>query len=88
MILPADVDLLGADGWAIVVSYDGSGHVSDEDANSIDYAELLSEMQGATRAANDERKRQGFELGQGAALRPPGEEAALGEAPALRRRAE
>jgi uncharacterized membrane-anchored protein len=61
MILPADVDLLGADGWAIVVSYDESGHVSDEDANSIDYAQLLEDMQEATRAANDERTQQGFE---------------------------
>jgi uncharacterized membrane-anchored protein len=61
MVLPADVDPLGADGWAIVVSYDDSGHVSDEDASSIDYAELLREMQTATRDGNEERQEQGFE---------------------------
>jgi uncharacterized membrane-anchored protein len=61
MILPADVDPLGADGWAIVVSYDDTGHVSDEDATSIDYAALLHEMQTATRDGNEERQKQGFE---------------------------
>src|SRR5262249_39088453 len=32
MILPNNVDQLGADGWGVVLIYDNSGHVSDDDA--------------------------------------------------------
>src|SRR5262245_41712837 len=45
LITPANVDPLGPDGWAIIVSYDDSGHVSDEDAAEIDYGQLLGDMQ-------------------------------------------
>lgn len=60
-IVPADADLLSAEGWAIIVSYDDSGHVSDDDAAEIDYDQLLKDMQESTRADNDERKKQGYE---------------------------
>lgn len=60
-IVPANVDLLGADGWAIVITYDDSGHVSDDDAAEIDYNDLLSDMQASTRESNDARKEQGYE---------------------------
>jgi uncharacterized membrane-anchored protein len=61
MVMPADVDLLGADGWAIVVTYDASGNVSDDDAATIDYDQLLKDMQRSTRDNNEERKKQGYE---------------------------
>jgi uncharacterized membrane-anchored protein len=60
-IVPANLDLLGGAGWAIIISYDGSGHVSDDDAAGIDYDDLLREMQQATRDDNEERKKQGYE---------------------------
>lgn len=60
-VVPADVDLLGPDGWAIIVTYDDSGHVSDDDAAEIDYGQLLADMQEATRAGNEERKTQGYD---------------------------
>lgn len=61
MILPANVDLLGAAGWGIVVSYDNSGHVSDEDAAEIDYDALLAEMREATRQDSEQRVKDGYE---------------------------
>lgn len=60
-IVPANVDMLGGDGWAIVISYDDSGHVSDNDATGIDYDQLLKDMQSQTRKDSEERKKQGFE---------------------------
>ncbi len=60
-IVPAKVDLTGGEGWAIIISYDDSGHVSDDDAAGIDYDQLLKDMQQSTRDANEERKKEGYE---------------------------
>ena len=60
-IVPAKVDLAGSEGWAIILSYDDSGHVSDDDAAGIDYDQLLKDMQKATADGNEERKKQGYE---------------------------
>ncbi len=61
LITPANVDPLSPDGWAIIVSYDDSGHVSDEDAAEIDYEQLLKDMQAATEENNEARKQAGYE---------------------------
>lgn len=61
LITPANVDPLGPDGWAIIVSYDDSGHVSDDDAVEIDYDQLLKDMQAATQENNEARKKAGYE---------------------------
>jgi uncharacterized membrane-anchored protein len=61
LITPANVDPLGADGWAIIVSYDDSGHVSDDDAAEIDYDQLLKDMQASTEENNEARKKAGYE---------------------------
>ncbi len=37
------------------------GYVDDKDAASIDYAELLTNMQADTLAGNEERKKEGYE---------------------------
>ena len=47
--------------WGAVVTFDNDGFVTDENADEIDYAELLREMQSDTDAANPARKEQGFE---------------------------
>jgi uncharacterized membrane-anchored protein len=60
LLVPKDADLLGRDGWAIVVGYEDSGYVSDEDADKINYADLLKEMQQATAENNKERQEQGY----------------------------
>jgi uncharacterized membrane-anchored protein len=59
-IIPKDVSLADAGSWAIIISYDDSGHVSDEEAASIDYDDLLNEMQQAIRDGNEERAKQGY----------------------------
>jgi uncharacterized membrane-anchored protein len=61
MLIPADASPVSDDGWGIIITYDEDGFVNDEDATAIDYTEMLAEMQEATRAANDERQKAGFE---------------------------
>jgi uncharacterized membrane-anchored protein len=47
--------------WFVVVSFEESGYVKDDDAKSLDYAQLLKDMQESTKAGNTERKRQGYD---------------------------
>ncbi|HWB62223.1 MAG TPA: DUF2167 domain-containing protein [Chitinophagales bacterium] len=46
--------------WAIEITYDESGHVKDDDAKDINYADLLKEMQKSVEESNPERKKQGY----------------------------
>jgi len=55
MLFPADVSPLDAEGWGVVITYDEDGHVSDQDADSIDYDKLMKDMQESTAEANAER---------------------------------
>ncbi|MDQ1829902.1 DUF2167 domain-containing protein [Massilia scottii] len=59
MIVPAS-GVMGKDGWGVIVTYEGDGHVKDSDADTIKYDELLKDMQEATLEANSERKSQGY----------------------------
>src|SRR5215510_7757737 len=45
MLVPSGISPLEEDGWAIVITYDEDGYVSDEDAKTLDYDKMLSEMQ-------------------------------------------
>jgi uncharacterized membrane-anchored protein len=60
MLLPVGTDPLGEKGWAVVISYEEDGHVSDKDASKIDYAELLKNMQASTLDRNKQREKMGF----------------------------
>ncbi len=64
MIVPAGASLASDKSWAVVVTYSDEGYVSDEDAAKIDYNALLKQLQDEATAANDERKRQGYETVQ------------------------
>ena len=61
MLFPADVSPLEEHGWGVVITYDEDGHVSDEDADGIDYEQLLKDMREGATAANAERAKQGQE---------------------------
>ena len=61
MLLPTDTDLFTSSGWAVVISYEEDGYVSDRDANQIDYDDLLESMQASARKGNEARTRQGYE---------------------------
>ena len=61
MLFPKGATPLTEDTWAVVIEYEDSGYVKDDDADQIDYAALLRKMQEGTRAANKERTKQGYE---------------------------
>jgi len=61
MILPAKVNPLGEAGWGVIITYVDDGHVADDDAASIDYGDVLKDMQESTDATNEERVKAGYE---------------------------
>ncbi|MFA7942573.1 DUF2167 domain-containing protein [Pseudomonas brenneri] len=60
MIVPKAVSPLSERGWGVIVSYKDDGHIADEDAAKIDYAELLKQMQEDDAEDNKERQKQGY----------------------------
>jgi uncharacterized membrane-anchored protein len=60
-IVPRDVSVLSDGSWVAIITYVNEGHVSDDDASSINYDDLLKQMQEETTAANDERVKAGYE---------------------------
>jgi uncharacterized membrane-anchored protein len=61
MLVPANVSPFADSGWAVVISYDEDGYVDDKGAESINYTELLKQMQAGVQEANKEREKQGYE---------------------------
>jgi uncharacterized membrane-anchored protein len=60
MLFPAGVSPLDNDAWAVTIAYEEEGYVSDENAEDIDYDELLEQMQEDTRASSIEREKMGY----------------------------
>jgi uncharacterized membrane-anchored protein len=61
MLMPAGVTPFDSNAWAVTIEYQEDGYVSDEEAEEIDYSELLSEMQADTLEASKNRVEQGYE---------------------------
>lgn len=61
MLFPTATTPFDTDSWGVTVEYEDDGNVSDEDVDSIDYDELLADMQESTRDASEERVAQGYE---------------------------
>ncbi|MEJ2454234.1 MAG: DUF2167 domain-containing protein [Candidatus Thiodiazotropha sp.] len=61
MLFPAGSTPFDEGSWAVTVEYEAEGNVSDEDADAIDYDELLADMQEGTREASKQRVAQGYE---------------------------
>ncbi len=60
MIVPENMGVTDADCWAFVVEYDDMGYVKDDDADKIDYDNLLKELQEGEKEENAERVKQGY----------------------------
>nr|GFC14582.1 hypothetical protein [Tanacetum cinerariifolium] len=61
MLFPKDKGPLDEHSWAYIIEYDPMGYVKDDDANDIDYADLLADMQKDTEEGNADREKAGFE---------------------------
>jgi uncharacterized membrane-anchored protein len=60
MLVPAGIPVDADEGWGVVIEYSDDGHVDDEDAAGIDYADLLKNMQKGTQEENAERTQAGY----------------------------
>jgi uncharacterized membrane-anchored protein len=61
MLLPAGNNPLAAEAYAVVITYEATGYVSDQDAEKIDYTALLRDMQEGTREVSKQRVASGYE---------------------------
>lgn len=63
---PPDASVLGMIvdsaemGWGIIVGFEDSGHVKDDDAASLNYGDLLKQMQDDAKESNAQRKKAGY----------------------------
>lgn len=60
-LLPEEQDVMDNDGFVFNIEYEEIGYVKDDDAEDIDYADLLKEMQKEATDVNAERVKNGFE---------------------------
>lgn len=51
---------MGDDSWAVIIQYEEDGYVKDDEADKIDYDDLLKDMQESVKAGNDDRKSAGY----------------------------
>lgn len=61
MIFPEEDGVLKDGGYAFVIQYDEIGYVEDDDADDMDYAELLTSLQEEEAEENKQRQEQGYE---------------------------
>lgn len=61
MLFPTGYTPYNNDAWGVTVEYEEDGYVSDENANDINYDELLSDMRESTVSASEERVKEGYE---------------------------
>jgi uncharacterized membrane-anchored protein len=61
MLVPENKGVLSNDSWVFTISFDEMGYVKDDDAEDIDYDDLLEEQQNEMKEANPERIKQGYQ---------------------------
>ncbi len=60
MVVKDGYSIVDQDAWAFVVTYENSGFVKDEDAEDIDYDEMMEELQSDEEDTNEERAKEGY----------------------------
>lgn len=61
MLVPDEPSVMDDTGWAFIITYEEMGYVKDDDADDIDYDELLEELQADIKTENEERVKLGYE---------------------------
>jgi len=59
-LLMPDVTPISPEAWAVIITYAEDGYVKDNDAQKINYEELLKQMKQGIHEANPERTKQGY----------------------------
>jgi uncharacterized membrane-anchored protein len=60
MLFPQEYRVLDSASWGVTIEYAEDGYVSDEDAEDIDYDDLLKEMKSDTAEESEWRLEQGY----------------------------
>jgi uncharacterized membrane-anchored protein len=60
MVVKENYNIADENTWAFIVSYDDDGYVKDEDADKIDYAKMLTEIQESEPEVNEARVKEGY----------------------------
>jgi uncharacterized membrane-anchored protein len=60
MIFPSDVGPADPGSWGVVITYEEGGYVKDDDADKINYDDLLKQMQQQDTEVNGERQKEGY----------------------------
>ncbi len=61
MLVPENRGVLEMNSWVFTISFDEMGYVKDDDADDIDYDDLLKEQQDELKKLNPERVKLGYE---------------------------
>jgi len=60
LLFPENMTPFAESPWAIEITYSDEGHIDDDDADDIDYDELLEEMKKDVEEANEARVKEGY----------------------------
>jgi uncharacterized membrane-anchored protein len=60
LLTPDNQKLLSDNSWAFIITYEDMGYVSDEDADKINYDDMLKDIQKDEADENKEREKEGF----------------------------
>lgn len=60
MIVPSNSSPLAGKSWAVIIFYEESGFVKDDDASSLDYDKILKQIREQLDEANKARKEDGY----------------------------
>ncbi|KAA9331882.1 DUF2167 domain-containing protein [Adhaeribacter soli] len=61
MLVPENQGILSENSWVFNIQYDEIGYVKDDDADDINYDDLLKELQEETEAGNKDRTEAGYD---------------------------
>jgi len=61
MLFPEKMTPFDRGSWGVSIEYEEDGYVSDDNADEINYDDILSKMQQGTRDASKQRVKQGYE---------------------------
>jgi uncharacterized membrane-anchored protein len=61
MLFPSNVSPLQEGGWGVIITYQEDGYVKDDEAESINYDDLMKQMKESVVEENTERKKAGFD---------------------------
>lgn len=60
MLFPSGMTPFDTESWGVTIEYEQDGYISDEDADDINYSELLTQMKLDTQRSSEERVKQGY----------------------------